>query len=87
MGEIVELQMKLVIQRLKDQRRIAVTIDEAAKKLLAKKGYNPSYGARPLKRVIQHEILDELALKIIKGEIVEGQSVTISAKKDQIFIT
>ncbi len=86
MAEIVELQLKLMTDRLKLQRKITVTIDDAAKKLLAKKGYDPSYGARPLKRVIQHELLDALALRIIKGDIEEGQSVKVSAVKDKIVI-
>ncbi len=80
-ADIVELQLARVADRLKVQRRISVKITAPAKKMLAEKGYDPSYGARPLKRVIQREILDELALKIIKGEIQEGTTVTIDASK------
>ena len=86
MAEIVELQLELTMKRLREYRKINVTIDEAAKKLLAKKGYSPAYGARPLKRVIQHEILDELAMKIIRGEVSEGNNVKITAAKDKIVI-
>lgn len=80
-ADIVELQLTRVADRLKAQRHISIKITAAAKKVLAEKGYDPSYGARPLKRVIQREILDDLALKIIKGEIQEGAIVTIDASK------
>ncbi len=86
MVEIVELQLALMVKRLKDNKRISVTIDAPAKKLLAKKGYDPLFGARPLKRVIQRDILDALALKIIKGEVEEGGSIKITGAKDQIVI-
>ena len=83
-GDIVELQLDLVSARLKEQRRIALKVTERAKKLLAQKGYDPQYGARPLKRIIQNIILDPLALKIVKGEVPESATVTIDSKKDEI---
>ena len=85
-GQIVELQLDRVFDRLKRQRDIALTVSPAAKKLLASKGYDPSYGARPLKRVIQSLILDPLSLKLIKGEIDDGAQVTIGAKGEEITI-
>ncbi|TAK03729.1 ATP-dependent chaperone ClpB [Patescibacteria group bacterium] len=85
-GQIVELQLARVFDRLKKQRDIALTVSPAARKLLAAKGYDPSYGARPLKRVIQSLILDPLSLMLIKGEVAEGANLTIGAKNDEIAI-
>jgi ATP-dependent Clp protease ATP-binding subunit ClpB len=84
--KIVELQLHIVSTRLKEQRSITITITEAAKKLLADQGYDPAYGARPLKRVIQSLILDPLALKIVSGEIGEDTEVAIGAKGDEITL-
>lgn len=85
-GSIVELQLDLVSARLKEQRKITLKVTERGKKLLAQKGYDPQYGARPLKRIIQTLILDPLALKIVKGEVPESATVTIDCKKDEIEI-
>ncbi|OGL66485.1 ATP-dependent chaperone ClpB [Candidatus Uhrbacteria bacterium RIFCSPHIGHO2_01_FULL_63_20] len=85
-GHIVELQLTRVFDRLKKQRDITLSVSPAAKKLLAEKGYDPSYGARPLKRVVQSLILDPLSLMLIKGEITDGAGVTIGAKGDEISI-
>ncbi|MEK9130475.1 MAG: hypothetical protein AAB526_03735 [Patescibacteria group bacterium] len=57
-----------------------------AKKFLSQKGFDPFYGARPLKRVIQNLILDPLALKIIDGEIKEGDKIKIEKEKDELKI-
>jgi ATP-dependent Clp protease ATP-binding subunit ClpB len=84
--KIVELQLHIVSTRLKEQRSITITITEAAKKLLADQGYDPAYGARPLKRVIQSLILDPVALKIVSGEIGEDTEVAIGAKGDEITL-
>lgn len=84
-SEIVELQLSKVAERLmKSGIRISAT--EKAKKLLSKKGYDPMYGARPLKRVIQNEILDKLAMEIIEGKIREGGNANIDAEKETIVI-
>lgn len=85
-GDIVGLQLALVSARLKKQRDITISVAPAAKKLLAQKGFEPTYGARPLKRVIQSLILDPLSLKIITGEIREGQHVEIEARENEILI-
>jgi len=82
-GQIVDLQMAMVAKRLAG-KNIAIEVSEKAKNLIAKKGYEPSYGARPLKRVIQNEILDKLALEIIEGKIKEGETVKIGAEKSEI---
>ncbi|MHB8831442.1 MAG: ATP-dependent chaperone ClpB [Patescibacteria group bacterium] len=81
--QIVELQLQEVTKRLVE-RKITTEFTEAAKDLLAEKGYDPAYGARPLKRAIQDLVLDELSLKVIEGEINEGDKIEVSAKGDKI---
>ncbi|OGC82331.1 MAG: ATP-dependent chaperone ClpB [Candidatus Abawacabacteria bacterium RBG_16_42_10] len=83
--EIVELQVAKVSERLKKQN-ISLTIAPMAKKFLGNVGYDPVYGARPLKRVIQKTILDKLALEIVSGKIHEGDKVTVDYVTDQIVI-
>ncbi|HAU66515.1 TPA: type VI secretion system ATPase TssH, partial [Candidatus Uhrbacteria bacterium] len=83
---IVELQLDLVSARLKHQRNMTLKISDSAKKLLAQRGYDPVYGARPLKRVIQSMILDPLSMKIISGEIKEETEVTIGTKDNEITL-
>jgi ATP-dependent Clp protease ATP-binding subunit ClpB len=74
--KIVELQIDKVRQRL-DQQKIKLQVASQAKKFLAQRGYDPSFGARPLKRLIQSEILDELALEIIEDKVKPGQTVKV----------
>ncbi len=76
---IVDIQLERV-QRLLHERRIALEVTDAAKELLAEKGYDPHYGARPLKRVIQRMLQDPLAMKILAGEFPEGAKVTVDAR-------
>ncbi|MEW6376614.1 MAG: ATP-dependent chaperone ClpB [Thermodesulfobacteriota bacterium] len=76
---IVEIQVKKLEQRLLE-KRIQLKMTEKGKEWLAKEGFDPAYGARPLKRVIQKEIQDKLALKILEGKFREGDTVT--ADKD-----
>ncbi len=83
LGEIVELQLADVIRRLAD-KKIALTFSDKAKKFVAEKGYDPAYGARPLKRAIQDLVLDELALQIVEGKIIEGDSVAVDVQKGKI---
>ncbi len=85
-ADIVSLQLEIISKRLSDQRSISLNVTERAKKLLGKKGYDPQYGARPLKRIIQNDILDPLAMKIIIGEIPSEAKVTIDAVQDEIKI-
>ncbi len=85
LAEIVELQLKEVVKRLK-QKKITVAFSDALKAFIADKGFDPAYGARPLKRAIQEFILDELAMKIVSGKIEEGAQVTIDAAKGKVVI-
>jgi ATP-dependent Clp protease ATP-binding subunit ClpB len=73
---IVEIQVKKLEKRLLE-RRIGLKMTEKAKEFLSKKGFDPAYGARPLKRVIQKEIQDKLAIRILEGKFKEGDTVTV----------
>jgi ATP-dependent Clp protease ATP-binding subunit ClpB len=75
-AQIVDIQVRLLQQRLVD-RKLSVTLTAAAREYLATKGFDPSYGARPLKRLIQREVQDALAMKLLAGEIREGDVVEI----------
>ncbi|MDD3301468.1 MAG: AAA family ATPase [Patescibacteria group bacterium] len=76
LGKIVELELAKVENRLKN-KNIILKLGQKVKKQLAEKGYDPTFGARPLKRLIQTMILDELAMEIIEGKINEGDKVSI----------
>ncbi len=80
---IVNLQIALVEKRLRE-KGIRIAITNKAKDYLGKKGYDPAYGARPLKRIIQTEILNNLALRIIEGKIKTGDKVSIDVEKNKI---
>jgi ATP-dependent Clp protease ATP-binding subunit ClpB len=82
---IVEIQVKKLQKRLLD-RRLELKVTEKAKEWLAKEGFDPTYGARPLKRVIQKEIQDQLAMKILEGKFKEGDTVIVDldAKKGEL---
>ena len=80
MGAIVDIQLARLHQLLED-RKISVELDEAAREWIADKGYDPAYGARPLKRVIQKEVQDPLAEKILAGDIKDGDTVQVTGGK------
>lgn len=83
--QIVDLQLELVKKRL-DEKQIKLRATLLAKKYLTQKGYDPAYGARPLKRVIQNEILDELALLIIENKVQAGEKVIVDVEKSKIVL-
>ena len=83
MESIVTVQFERLIKRL-SVRNIKLKLEASAKKYLAEKGYDFAYGARPLKRLIQREIENVLAEKILRGDILDGQSVSISEKSDKM---
>jgi ATP-dependent Clp protease ATP-binding subunit ClpB len=74
LGEIVEIQLGR-LRRLLAQRKIDLRLSDAARTLLAEAGYDPVYGARPLKRAIQQLVQDPLALALLRGEFGEGDTV------------
>ncbi|MDP1629721.1 MAG: AAA family ATPase, partial [bacterium] len=84
-AKIVELQLMKLARRL-TRNRIKIEADSRAKTLLAREGYDPHFGARPLKRVIQRQILDPLANLIIEKKIKEGSRVLISGRRDKIEV-
>ena len=85
--KIVELELSKVEQRLKN-KKLKIKVTDSAKEFLAEKGFDQSLGARPLKRVIQRLILDPLSLKIVSGEIKEGERVLVDLEDDKIkFLT
>ena len=73
---IVDLQLELVAGRLAE-RRISLTVTDAARREIARAGYDPLFGARPLKRVIQRQVLDPLALRLLGGELREGTEIVV----------
>jgi ATP-dependent Clp protease ATP-binding subunit ClpB len=83
MGSIVQIQLKRLESLLAD-RKITLRFDDGALKWLADKGYDPAYGARPLKRVIQKEVQDPLAERILGGEILDGASVRVIEGSDRL---
>ena len=81
MGAIVDIQLGRLAKLLVD-RKIKIDLDKAAHDWLAEKGYDPAYGARPLKRVIQKSVQDLLAEMILSGKIKDGERVAISANRE-----
>jgi ATP-dependent Clp protease ATP-binding subunit ClpB len=79
---IVDIQASRLAARL-EERHISVELTLAAKQLLVEEGYDPAYGARPLKRIIQRRLLDPIALKLLKGEFEEGDTIEVDAKDGQ----
>jgi ATP-dependent Clp protease ATP-binding subunit ClpB len=81
LARIVDLQLALLETRLA-ARRITVTVSDAARAWLAETGYDPAYGARPLRRLIQSAIGDQLAKELLAGRIRDGQTVVVDVKDD-----
>jgi len=84
MGRIVDIQIAH-LQKLLEERKITITLDAKARDWLANKGYDPAYGARPLKRVIQKSVQDPLAELLLSGRIKDGETVKISAGRDGLI--
>ncbi|HET9609280.1 MAG TPA: AAA family ATPase, partial [Acidimicrobiales bacterium] len=85
LAQIVDIQLRGLRQRLAG-RRIGLEVTEAATAALAHKGYDPAFGARPLKRVIQRELADVLAVQILDGKIAEGDTVTVDAVDGELVL-
>jgi ATP-dependent Clp protease ATP-binding subunit ClpB len=82
-GQIVDFQVRKLISRVAE-RGVAVELTDDAKELIANVGYDPTYGARPLKRVIQKQLVDKLALKLLEGEFGPGDSVRVDAEGGEL---
>ncbi|NKL80619.1 ATP-dependent chaperone ClpB [Rhizobium leguminosarum] len=83
MGAIVDIQLKRLVALL-SERKIVIDLDEEARHWLANKGYDPVYGARPLKRVIQKFVQDPLAEQILSGQVPDGSTVTVTNGSDRL---
>jgi ATP-dependent Clp protease ATP-binding subunit ClpB len=81
--QIVDIQLER-LQKLLADRKVGLSLTEAAKRYLAEKGFDPVYGARPLKRTIQRELQDPLAMKILQGEFSEGDKVQVDLRGGQL---
>lgn len=85
MGAIVDIQMKRLVSLLAE-RKIVISLEAGARDWLADKGYDPVYGARPLKRVIQKYLQDPLAEQILSGKVLDGSRVKVEAGSDRLLI-
>jgi ATP-dependent Clp protease ATP-binding subunit ClpB len=81
--QIIDIQLTALMRRLAE-RKITLTLDDKARDLLIEAGYDPVYGARPLKRTLQRQVLDPLALAVLQGEFQEGDTVAVSAHDGRI---
>ena len=84
-SEIVDLQVERVIERVAE-RGVEVTLTDEARTLLGDLGYDPTYGARPLRRVIQKQLTDRLALALLQGELREGDAVRVDAADGELVL-
>jgi len=85
-GDIVALQLAQVEARLAE-RRIKLKVSDAARKLLAAEGFDPTFGARPLKRTIQRRVVDPLTRRLLEGDVADGSTVEIGAKDGEIALS
>jgi ATP-dependent Clp protease ATP-binding subunit ClpB len=83
LSRIVDIQLEKLKKRLA-QQQLTLDVDAAAKKLLAKEGYDPQFGARPLKRAVQERILNPLSLRLLEGEFKPGDKIKVTAKGDEL---
>ena len=83
LGAIVDLQVARLIGRV-SERGVEVELTDEARTLLGDMGYDPTYGARPLKRVIQKQLVDKLALRLLEGEFAPGDTVRVDAADGQL---
>jgi ATP-dependent Clp protease ATP-binding subunit ClpB len=86
MKRIIDIQIAGLTKRL-EERKIHVTLTDAAKDQLVREGYDPAYGARPLKRSIQRRVLDPLALRVLEGDFLEGDTVVVDGGADALTFT
>ena len=84
MRAIVDVQLKRVARQVKDSRDITLEFDDSVRDMLARDGYDPAFGARPLKRLVQKRILDPLALELIDGRIHDGMAVKVNMINDRM---
>jgi ATP-dependent Clp protease ATP-binding subunit ClpB len=83
--EIIDIQLSALLRRLED-RKIRIELTDKARDLIIEEGYDPVYGARPLKRTIQRRVLDPLALGVLQGEFSEGSLVRVDVEKGALVL-
>jgi ATP-dependent Clp protease ATP-binding subunit ClpB len=83
LSKIVEIQISRLENRLK-QQNLTLDVDDSAKKLLAREGYDPQFGARPLKRAVQEHLLNPLSMKLLEGEFKPGDKIKVTVKDDEL---
>jgi len=81
--KIVEIQISRLEKRL-TQQNLTLDVDASAKKLLAKEGYDPQFGARPLKRAVQDQLLNPLSMRLLEGEFKPGDKIKVTAKDEAL---
>jgi ATP-dependent Clp protease ATP-binding subunit ClpB len=86
LGKIVEIQVAQLSERVRE-KGIEIELTDKARELLGNLGFDPTYGARPLKRVIQKQLVDKLALRLLEGEFAEGDTVEVDAADGQLTFT
>ena len=86
MGPIVDIQVKR-LQKLLDDRKIRLELSDKAREWLGRTGYDPVYGARPLKRAVQKHLQDQLADKILAGDILDGATVKVDEKDGALVLS
>jgi ATP-dependent Clp protease ATP-binding subunit ClpB len=86
MKQIIDIQIRGLLKRL-EERKIHVDLSDAAREFLVTEGYDPMYGARPLKRTIQRRVLDPLALRVLEGEFKEGDRVVVDVGENGLMFT
>jgi len=83
LGEIVDIQVAQLARRV-SERGLEIELTDRARELLGNLGFDPTYGARPLKRVIQKQLVDKLALRLLEGEFAEGDAVRVDAADGEL---
>jgi ATP-dependent Clp protease ATP-binding subunit ClpB len=84
--QVVDIQAAHLRKRLAE-KRIGLELADGAKALLAREGFDPVFGARPLKRTLQRQVQDPLALKLLEGELLPGDTVRVDARGDELTFT
>ena len=84
LARIVDIQVAKLSARVREERGIEIELTDKARELLGNLGFDPTFGARPLKRVIQKKLVDVLALRLLEGEFTEGDAVRVDAKKGEL---
>jgi ATP-dependent Clp protease ATP-binding subunit ClpB len=84
--QIVDIQLRHLARRL-EERRITLQVSDQAKDWLAERGYDATYGARPLKRVIQTGLADPMAMLLLEGKLAEGDTLNVGVAGDELLLT